>query len=602
MSLFTTNWKVALQDFISPGLGKINAGAQVTERSIAELRKEVAAFGRLRTNVKDPLQLSEINRKLDQAKLKLKELQSLGTGPKGFGAQFRAGVGQGLQSIPGVGGFLGAAGSAGPIAAGVLAAGAGIVKVTTMALDFETALGKINTTALLSKTELKGLGNELLALSARSTTGPIETANAYEKIISATGDYKLSLDILKASLKGAEAGFADVNTVADAVTNTMNSFGASKTNATEVLNVLLGTKRAGKGEFNDIAANIATVAANAKNANASLFEMGGAFATLTSAGFGAEESAVRLSGIYREIVNPKTVKAFDLLGVKIFDQNGKFRGLVSVAGDLKKALAGLTDQQRADALSNLGLESRAAAGLNTLVESYDRLKNSVHEVTNSQNELNLALEAGSTTTKVLQQLSAAFQVEMLSVGQDFKGLFEDLLALGQLLGPVFNGMWQVLRLALRTAIDLVRFLVQSVELIGRILTLDREGAGKVVGRMGALGSDYASFLRAREAALGGSPAPGSPVQGGPGAKGASTPSSTAAGTSLAPAGGARPAGSSATGGSLSGGGSGRSVVINMPVTINAQGLQGTINAVEQVLRRLIDEARNAEVILSSPAI
>jgi TP901 family phage tail tape measure protein len=613
VSIFTTNWQIKLQDLISPGLGKVGAAASVSTKSIAELRREVAAYGKMRVGVKDPLELAKLNRNLDLAKTKIKELQALGTGPRGIGGGLKAGLSQGLSQLPGIGGFIAGAGSTGPLGAALLAVGAGVTKAASMALDFDTALGKINTTAQLTRPQLRSLGNEILSLSASSTTGPIETANAYEKIISATGDARLSVDILKASLKGAQAGFADVNTVADSIVNTLNSFGADRTNPMQVLESLLATKRVGKGEFNDIAANMSSVAANAKNVNASLFEMGGAFASLTSAGFSAEESGVRLSGIYRGLADPERVAAFKSLGVSIFDQQGKYRGLVAVVGDLRKSLAGLTDEQRGAALSSLGLDSRAAAGLSTFIENYDRLKTSVTEVSQSQGELTKTLEYGQTAGNTWAQIWSATQVEMLKWGQDFLPLIKDIGAAFVALGPAVKVIGDILRVMVFTVIQLTRLLLAvagvATGLIQAIATGGKNTSilSKSVGAFGNIATDIDTFSTDLENSYKPQTEAGSPKAPAIAGFKAVTPGGSPASASLAPAPGGPLAKSTATGGSSSGGsgGAGRSVVMNIQslATIHVQRLDMSLDELKgRVTQLLVDEARNGEIILSSPTL
>jgi TP901 family phage tail tape measure protein len=606
--VYTTRWQLMLQDLLSPGLRSAGTAGDKVTKSIQQLRREAASLSRMRIGVTSVRDLEQLNAKLKQTQAEIKRTQSLGQSG-GIGGQLRSGLGQGLSQIPGIGGFLAGAGSAGPIGAAALAVGAALGKAANLSLDFNTALGKINTTALLTKPQLRDLGDSILALSAGSTTGPAEAAIAYEKIISATGDVKLSLDILKASLKGAEAGFADVNVVADSIVSTFNSLAPGTATPFQILESLLATKRVGKGEFNDIAANITSVASEAKRVKAPLAEMGGAFALLTSSGFSAEESAVRLGGVYREIGDPKTVAAFKAIGVNVFDQQGKYSGLVAIAGQLRSVLAGLSDEQRAATLSSLGLDSRSAAGLSQLTDSYEKLKESIEQVRNSQGETNRAIEAGATSTKVWQNLWSSTQTEMLKWGNDLLPLLDDIGVAFATLGPILKPVFDIFRGILFTAYQLVRALLAvggtlvglaEWKSTGSTYTLD-----KSLASFGNIWADNKRFAADIKAGYSSDSDPLGPNSGKAPAIAGFKP--TGAATGAAPSGSMAAAlGIKGSGKTVADSGTGQSAGggVNMPVTLNiVQNFSGALRqsaqeAGDAVIDALMSRLRDSQIILA----
>jgi TP901 family phage tail tape measure protein len=454
--VYTTRWQLMLQDLLSPGLRSAGTAGDKVTKSIQQLRREAASLSRMRIGVTSVRDLEQLNAKLKQTQAEIKRTMSLGQSG-GIGGQLRSGLSQGLSQIPGIGGFLAGAGSAGPIGVAAAGVGAALTKATSLALDFNTQLGKINTTALLTKPQLRDLGDSILALSAGSTTGPAEAAAAYEKIISATGDYKLSLDILKTSLKGAEAGFADVNQVADAVVGTMQSLPKGTRTATQIMDVLTATKKAGKGEFSDFTAYLPKAVSTSQQLNTNLEELAGTFAYLTTAGRDSDQSTVLIENLFTAL--KKHNDELKISGINIYDNKGNFKGLVDLAQQFQNKMKGMNDQQKADFLDKIKFDAQASQAVQLLVADTGSLAEKVREVRNSQGETNRAIEAGATVTKEWQKLWTYTQNEMLKWGNDILPLINDIGVAFAALGPYLKPVFDIFRGILFTAYQLVRALL-----------------------------------------------------------------------------------------------------------------------------------------------
>lgn len=79
--------------------------------------------------------------------------------------------------------------------AGIAAVGAGLYKAGNLALDFETGMAKINATAQLGAGDLGKLQDRLQDIGSNSGGNFEQIPQAYEKILSQTGNVNLSLNI-----------------------------------------------------------------------------------------------------------------------------------------------------------------------------------------------------------------------------------------------------------------------------------------------------------------------------------------------------------------------------------------------------------------------
>ena len=315
------------------------------------------------------------------------------------------------------------------VTAGVIGLGAGLVSATGMALDFEKGMRQINTTARLNETELAGLRNELLQLGGQSTVPLREIPAAFNQVISAVGDTQKSLDIFGPALKASQAGFTDIRTVVDALTNTMGAVGDAA--PTDVLNTLFATVRVGKGEFADFAGYLPKIIPLANNVGIKYQEVAGAFALMTAKGQGAAETSTLLSNAMTalsksEVIYGSNSKAgFERSGIAIYDQAGKMRKLVDIVGDLGAKTAGLNDKQKQAFLAGLGLDAQAASAFSVLAQYSQELRADVLATTESGGELAAAFE---------RSLNPADRFALL-----MNRVSEGITRIGYKLLPVVNG-------------------------------------------------------------------------------------------------------------------------------------------------------------------
>lgn len=384
--------------------------------NLENIRKKVEDLKVIRDLTTDVRELAKANREIASLERNAGRLSTTGT-------QNRL---QGLlsnSSIPGVSGLAGLATPAGAAAAGVAVVGAALAQGTKNALAFDAGMAKANTTLGLTKPELAKVSGEVANLAALSG---IENAlgqvpEAFNQIVSGVNDTALSMDILRNSLKGAEAAQTDLRVVSDAVVNTMNSVGAANTNAKEIMDTLFGAVKVGKGEFADFANYLPRVIPLSNNLGLSFKETAGAFAFFTSQGLKAEQTSTVLENVFKAFSDNKRQAAFKAFGIQLFDQKGNLRGLVDISTQLKNKLDGLTNQDRVRILDSLGLDQEATLGASGFVQNLDKLKDSIEQTRNAASlgiGLDGAFEKGKNVQSEYNKAMNQFQELLRSIGAE----------------------------------------------------------------------------------------------------------------------------------------------------------------------------------------
>lgn len=278
---------------------------------------------------------------------------------------------------------------------GALAVGGALKNAASLAMDWQKGMAQINVTAGLSNEELAKMSDEMLEIGARNVAPLEEVPAAFNKIISAGLDSKQALAALEPTLKAAKAGFVDVETVASAGVNVMNSSGRD---INAVYDILFGTLQKGAASMGEIAAYLPAVVPTAKNAGASLEETAGAFAYMTAQGQSASAAATLLNGAFNSLSNPKLLGNFKAMGVEIYDVQGNIRPMGDIIENLAGKLAGLSDKQKAAKLASLGLDQTSAQAFAVMTQSVEKFKDTLDSVNNSDDALQIALDNSMTAS------------------------------------------------------------------------------------------------------------------------------------------------------------------------------------------------------------
>lgn len=207
-------------------------------------------------------------------------------------------------SLAGLGKALGLAAVAGT--AGMAIIGGASIKA---AADFQSAMTSLVTGAGESQGNIAAVSQGILDMSTHVGTTASQLAQGMYMIESAGYHGAAGLDVLRAAAEGAKVGNADMATVADALTSSLNAYKGSGLTATQVTNDLVATVASGKMHMEDLAASLGAVLPAASAAGISLQDVTAAVATMTAQGTPAADATTYLRQTILMLENPSSVAA-----------------------------------------------------------------------------------------------------------------------------------------------------------------------------------------------------------------------------------------------------------------------------------------------------
>ncbi|HXU27516.1 MAG TPA: phage tail tape measure protein, partial [Bacteroidia bacterium] len=333
------------------------------------------------------------------------------------------------------------------LAGGAALVGATLLKSTQIALNFNEGMAKVNATAQLGDEQLGKLKGRLKEIGSSSGGNFELIPGAYEKILSQTNKVNLSLDILETSVKGAKAGFTDIDTVAGALARTLSIVGEKNATAAQVMDTLFAAKKFGAGEFKDFAQYLPQLVADGKVLGINFKDVAGIFAFMTAKGQSAADATMLMKNAFTAMNKLPILKEMEKTGIKVFDAKGMRRNISDILGDFTKKWQSLSDKGRAIFLSNIKLhDAQALTAFSVLTSDAEKFKEVMGGVNNSIGETNRQLE-----------LTQNYSRTWGDVWDSFKDLGEDL---GSIILPFVDGLVAALKgtyLILDEIVSLVSF-------------------------------------------------------------------------------------------------------------------------------------------------
>jgi len=348
-------------------------------------------------------------------------------------------------AVPGVAALGGALKVAlGPIALLTSAAGILTSAFSTLA-EQDFAEAKVRTLGVNSE-ELKGrLSDVSRELSGQASVVEL-TAAAYDVASAGFNDAASAAQVLKASSLAATGGFSDLNTVADATTSVLNSYGLGAEAASRITDQFIQTQNDGKIVIDQYAANIAKVAPVAAALGIGLDEVNAAVAQITGTGTGAEVTFTALKTAFAQLASGGVGEKLKQFGVNIDANTIAADGFV---GTLKKIKDSGADTGAI--LKAFGTE--AGPVLQPLLNDFDKLNKLLENQRNAQGAAaKAAFEAGNTINGSLKRLQTAF-TNIFADGSELGVLLKGTFQVAAVTVEVFGAALQLVLAPIRGVIQ-----------------------------------------------------------------------------------------------------------------------------------------------------
>ncbi len=293
------------------------------------------------------------------------------------------------------------------------AAGAGIAGAVKVAADFEDAMTE-------SLAIQKGVTAEMRADMAqaarevgRSTTfGAKDAAEAYFFLASAGLSAEAQLKAMPRVAAFAQAGNFDLATATDLATDAQAALGLTSKDAAKnlsglnrVQDVLVKANTLANASVEQFSTSLTRKAGPSMRALGIDMEEGVAvLAAFADAGVKGELAgttfAATVDGLTKAAVTNR--KEFKKYGIQIFDNNGELKNMGQVTAILERRFAGMSDQQRAAAFQQLGLNRNTKTGIELLLGSSGKIKRYEKDLR----------KAGGTTDEVANKQLKGFNKQL----------------------------------------------------------------------------------------------------------------------------------------------------------------------------------------------
>lgn len=321
---------------------------------------------------------------------------------------------------------------------GGIAAGLGIAVKTAM--DFDKQMSEVGATSGAVGDELNKLREAAIQAGAATVFNAQEAAAAESEL--AKAGLQVS-DILGGGLKGAldlaAAGSLGVADAAEIAAQSMAQFKLSGSDVPRIADALAAGANKALGGVEDLGQGLGEAGGVANTFGLSLEETTGVLALFAQNGqLGAEGGTALKTALLRlGAPTSEAKRAMDELGLSFYDANGQFVGISDAAEQLKTKMAGLTEEQRNQALQTI-FGNRAIKGATILYEAGGA---GVDQWTTAVSDAGYASQlAGQKTDNLagdLEQLRGSLETALIQGGSQAT---DALRGMAQGLTSVVNGL------------------------------------------------------------------------------------------------------------------------------------------------------------------
>lgn len=335
-------------------------------------------------------------------------------------------------------------------AAGVAATALGVAAVR-MAADFDASMSTVQANTGASADEMNQLRQAAIDAGADTIYSATESADAINEL----GKAGLSTsDILSGGLSGAlnlaASDGMEVGQAAEYMSSAMAQFNLTGADATHIADLLAAGAGEALGNVSDFGEALNNVGSTASKFGLSIDTTVGTLAAFAHQGIIGAEAGTQLRSVLLALTNQteKQRKATEEYGISLYDAQGNFVGMSSLAGQLKEKLGGLTQEQRNSAMATM-FGSYAIQGANVLyAEGTSGIDEWTKKVSQSGYAADLAAKKNDNLKGDLENLSGSFESLMISLGEGGQGPLRSLVqsldtlvdAFSQLPAPVQQGI------------------------------------------------------------------------------------------------------------------------------------------------------------------
>ena len=256
-----------------------------------------------------------------------------------------------------------------------------------------------------------------LGRSTKFTAQEVAQAQMYQAMAGMKTNEVLEMTpkLLKLSIASGE----DLASTSDLLTDNISAFGLKLQDADRFMDVMAATANNTNTSIAQLGEAYKYVASTSRNFE-SLEETNIILGLLADSGLKGSIAGRNLASIYARLskTTPDMNKALKKVGVTLYDNNGKFKGLRKILEELKPKLAQMNDEQRNYFLTTIaGSEGLKVMNnlLGTSKEGIEKAENAIKNATGATDRF--AKEMSDNTKDKLAQFRSAVEDLKISIGE-----------------------------------------------------------------------------------------------------------------------------------------------------------------------------------------
>ena len=227
------------------------------------------------------------------------------------------------------------------------------------------------------------------------------------------------LELTPKLLKMSIASGQDLASTSDILTDNISAFGLALEDADRLMDVMVATANNANTDIAGLGEAYKYVASTSKSFE-SMEEVNILLGTLANNGIKSGQAGRNLAAVYTRLAKstPDIDKALKVMNLKLYDSQGKFKGLRKIVEEMRPILARMTDEQRNYILTTIfGSEQMKiiTSLLGTSKESFESLANSIYNSKGATEEFNKLQE--NTPEYKIKALASAWDNLKLHIGE-----------------------------------------------------------------------------------------------------------------------------------------------------------------------------------------
>lgn len=287
-------------------------------------------------------------------------------------------------------------------------------------IDFESAMDKVASLSGAQGEQFDSLRDKAIEMGAQTMYSATESAEALQYMALAGWNTEDMLNGLEPILKLAGAAGMDLGTASDIVTDGLTAMGLSAKDAAHFADVMAVTMSKSNTDVNQLGEAFKYVAPLAGSMGYSIEDLSLALGIMANAGIKASQGGTSLRRTLLNLSNPTdaVAVAMEKLGISMFNPDGSAKSLYDLMVELRGAMKGLTDEEKAQYAATIA-GATGLSGLLAIVDASDESFNGLANAINTSD--NAALNMYDTMTNnlkgTLDELMSALEALGISLGE-----------------------------------------------------------------------------------------------------------------------------------------------------------------------------------------